>query len=183
MDINVNIEGLDLDQSEIDALRPDAAAALDKLWSGEMDMTGWVKDKIKSFSDGVLDGIKDFFGVNSPSKETAWIGRMLDEGLAQGVERGASAPLDALADLSSDMLDEAAGLNGLTLERKINHTFSGGSAAGNLDGLLDKLDSILHAVERGQVIALDGNTLVGSTVARYDSTLGQRRALAARGAL
>ena len=47
MDINVNIEGLDLEQSEIEALRPEAAAALDKLWSGEMDMTGWVKAPIE----------------------------------------------------------------------------------------------------------------------------------------
>jgi hypothetical protein len=108
---------------------------------------------------------------------------MLDEGLAQGVERSASAPLDALAGLSSDMLDEAAGINGLTLERKINHTFAGGGAKDNLGGLLDKLDSILQAVERGQVLTIDGDALVGSTAARYDTTLGQRRALAARGAL
>ena len=47
MDINVNLEGLDLEQSEIEALRPDAAAALDRLWSGEMDMTGWVKAPIE----------------------------------------------------------------------------------------------------------------------------------------
>lgn len=47
MDINVNIEGLDLDQAQIDALRPDAAAALDQLWSGQMDMTGWVKAPIE----------------------------------------------------------------------------------------------------------------------------------------
>lgn len=153
------------------------------LWNGIKNMAGWVKDKIKGFSDGVLNGIKDFFGVHSPSKETAWIGRMLDEGLAQGVERSASAPLDALADLSSSMLDEAANVEGLTLERKISHTFSGGGVGGNLDGLLDKLDSILRAVERGQVLTIDGQALVGSTAARYDSTLGQRRALAERGAL
>ena len=47
MDINVNIEGLDLEQAEIEALRPEASAALDKLWSGEMDMTGWVKAPIE----------------------------------------------------------------------------------------------------------------------------------------
>lgn len=45
------------------------------------------------------------------------------------------------------------------------------------------LDKILAAIERGQVLTIDGDTLVGATADRYDSTLGQRRALAARGAL
>ena len=47
MDINVNIEGLDLAPGEVEALRPQAASALDQLWSGQMDMTGWVKAPIE----------------------------------------------------------------------------------------------------------------------------------------
>ena len=43
MDISVNLEGLPLEKEEIDGRKPDAAAALDRLWSGQMEMTGWVK--------------------------------------------------------------------------------------------------------------------------------------------
>ena len=43
MDIRVNIEGTDLNMEEVAALRKDASAAMDRLWSGEVDMTGWVK--------------------------------------------------------------------------------------------------------------------------------------------
>ena len=43
MDVHVNLEGLPLEEARIEAKKPDAAAALDRLWSGEMDMTGWVK--------------------------------------------------------------------------------------------------------------------------------------------
>lgn len=50
-------------------------------------------------------------------------------------------------------------------------------------GMVEKLDKILAAIERGQVLTIDGDALVGATADRYDSTLGQRRALAARGAL
>ena len=45
------------------------------------------------------------------------------------------------------------------------------------------LDKILAAIERGQIIAIDGDALVGATADRFDRALGQRRALVARGAL
>lgn len=44
------------------------------LWNGINDKLLWLKDKIKSFTESVLDSIKHFFGVNSPSKKTAWTG-------------------------------------------------------------------------------------------------------------
>ena len=43
MDISVNLEGLPLEKEEIESCKPEAAAALDRLWSGQMEMTGWVK--------------------------------------------------------------------------------------------------------------------------------------------
>jgi hypothetical protein len=109
---------------------------------------------------------------------------MLDRGLTKGILDNADGPMDALANLSDDMLDEAAGLNGLTLERQLQHTFNPpASAAAAESGLLSKLDRILEAIERGQVLAIDGEALVGSTLHKYDNKLGQRRALAARGAV
>ena len=38
------------------------------LWNGISDMTGWVIDKIQGFGESVLGGIKDFFGIHSPSR-------------------------------------------------------------------------------------------------------------------
>jgi hypothetical protein len=127
--------------------------------------------------------IKSFFGIKSPSRVFRdEVGAMLAEGMAAGIEENADAPLDAMTDLSSDLLDEAEGLNGLTLERKLNNTFTNSAADNATSGLLGKLDSILAAIERGQVIAIDGKQLIGATAAGYDSTLGQRRALVERGA-
>ena len=51
------------------------------------------------------------------------------------------------------------------------------------DGLIGKLDKILDAIERGQVLTIDGDALVGATAERTDSALGQRRMLTARGAV
>lgn len=153
------------------------------IWQGVADKLGWLKKKLSGFTESVLDGIKDFFDIHSPSGATAYFGEMLDEGLAVGVEDNADSPLKALRGLSDDMLGEMDSLNGLTLERQLNHTFSGGPSATQNAGILDKLDKLLQAVERGQVLTIDGDLLVGSTAGRYDASLGQRRALAARGAL
>lgn len=57
------------------------------LWNGIKDMSGWVTNKIKGFTEDVLGGIKKFFGIHSPSKKMAEIGKFLDEGLAQGIEK------------------------------------------------------------------------------------------------
>ena len=46
MNLTVKTDGLDLDREKIIQMRPEASKALDRLWSGEEDMTGWVKAPI-----------------------------------------------------------------------------------------------------------------------------------------
>jgi len=43
-------------------------------------------DKVTGWISGIWDGIKNFFGISSPSKEMAWIGEMLVKGLAGSIE-------------------------------------------------------------------------------------------------
>ena len=153
------------------------------LWNGINNKLAWLKSKISSFTSSVLNSIKAFFGVNSPSKETAWIGEMLDEGLAEGMLDHISNPVKAMQRVSGGVLDAANDINGLTLGRQLQTTFSGSAAPTTGGSVLDKLDRILDAIERGQVLTIDGDQLVGATADRYDRRLGQQRALAARGAV
>jgi hypothetical protein len=55
------------------------------LWNGINDMSSWIGNKIQGFGDNVLGGIKDFFGIHSPSKvmETQ-VGKYLAEGIGVG---------------------------------------------------------------------------------------------------
>lgn len=155
------------------------------LWNGVRDKLSWLKSKLSGFATSVLDGIKNFFGVHSPSTETAWVGEMLDRGLAEGVLDNQADPVQAMRTVSRGVLSAAQEADGLSLEQGVRQTAAGavGSSILSAEGLLGKLDNILAAIERGQVIAIDGDALVGATVDRYDSKLGQRRVLAARGAL
>lgn len=153
------------------------------LWNGISSMTDWIISKLRGFGDSVLDGIKRFFGIASPSKVFRdEVGQMLGLGMAEGIERSASAPLKAMAELSAGVLDEAESINGLTIDRQIKNTFTPPPEANPTEGLTGRLDKILAALERGQIIALDGDALIGGTIDRIDLALGRRRELVLRGA-
>lgn len=58
------------------------------LWNGINDMTGWVIGKIQGFGESVLGGIKDFFGVESPSKVMRdEVGKFLAQGIGVGFDK------------------------------------------------------------------------------------------------
>lgn len=156
---------------------------VDGLWQGIKGKAVWIKEKIEGFGKDIIDALKGVFGIHSPSKEMAWVGRMLDEGLAEGIRNSAGQPQRAMDALTTDLMAQERAINGLTIDRQLHATFDGNTAAGTDNGLMAKLDRILTAIEAGQVIALDGKTLVGHTVYDYDTKLGQRRVLAARGAI
>lgn len=64
----------------------DAGAELIKgIWQGMSDMAGWLRGKISGFFGNVVDDIKDFFGIRSPSKLFAEMGQNLGQGMAQGI--------------------------------------------------------------------------------------------------
>ena len=57
------------------------------LWNGINNMGAWIAEKIQGFGEGVLDSIKDFFGIESPS--TVFrdeVGRYLAQGIGVGFE-------------------------------------------------------------------------------------------------
>lgn len=109
---------------------------------------------------------------------------MLDQGLAVGVERNADSPIDAMSALRDDMIDEAESVGGLTIDRRLQTTFAPSVAVPDQGtGLLSRLDKILNALERGQVLTIDGDEFVGATASKYDRQLGERHVLAARGAI
>lgn len=154
------------------------------LWNGVKDKLSWIKEKLSGFTSSVLDGIKEFFGVHSPSTETAWIGEMLDRGLAEGVLDNMGKPIDAMQQLSSDMLGEADALNGMELERNLHYSASAAqtAAAGAVDNsaLLAKLDGIYERLGRLQVV-MNGRAVVGEIIDEVDAALAGKQVLSARG--
>ena len=71
------------------------------LWNGIWDKFGWITNKVQEFTSGILDSIKDFFGIHSPSKlfETD-IGYNLVYGLANGITKKTNTAVKSMTDLA-----------------------------------------------------------------------------------
>lgn len=78
-------------------------ALIEGLWNGILGVGDWLKEKIGGFFSGIWGGIKSFFGIASPSKKFAWVGEMLDKGLAQGIDRYADVAIDAAESMAEDV--------------------------------------------------------------------------------
>lgn len=84
---------------------------IEGLWNGISDMTGWIVDKVRGFGGTVLDGIKDFFGIHSPSRVMKdQVGRYIAEGVGVGFTEN-----DPMQQITSDLTN---GYN--TLQAKLN---------------------------------------------------------------
>lgn len=145
--------------------------------------------KAKSVVSSIISAFRQEADSHSPSRKMISFGEDMGEGAAIGVENktarldeAAREQVDHLLDTYSDAGDVSGqgvfqAIQGQeTAQQMASYQATAGSTA-------DRLDRILEAIERGQVIMLDGDQLVGATVDRMDSRLGQRRALVERGAM
>lgn len=67
------------------------------LWNGISNTVGWILDKIKGFGKSILNGIKSFFGIKSPSRLMRdEVGKYVAEGIGVGFE-------DELGNVYDDM--------------------------------------------------------------------------------
>lgn len=102
------------------------------LWQGISNVTGWITDKIKGFGKSVIDSIKNIFGIHSPSKEFAWIGKMNVMGLAEGFTKNKDMVTQAVTDMSDEAMNAMAGFNSsMSTGFNTNVTASQNVAAGN----------------------------------------------------
>lgn len=54
------------------------------LWEGIKSMVTWIEDKVSGFIGGIVDGVKGFLGIGSPSKVFMAIGDNMGESLGMG---------------------------------------------------------------------------------------------------
>ena len=81
---------------------------LEGLWKGISEKATWLWDKVKEWAGGLLDGIKGFFGIHSPSRVMEdEIAKMMVYGMGGGFEKYGDYAVDAMADLCRDITDAA----------------------------------------------------------------------------
>lgn len=160
----------------------------DGLSGGMENKRSSLMKKARSLVSGIISAMRKEADSNSPAKKTIDFGEDVGEGAEIGIDnktadvaragqRQAAALIDAY---SSQEIAGQTALRNIADNRAVQQT-AGQQAAAAAQG--DKLDKILAAIEHGQILTIDGDTLVGATANKMDNTLGQRRALVARGAL
>ena len=63
----------------------------------------WLWDKVSGWISSIWDGICDFFGIASPSKEMGWVGKMMVEGLAGSIESNGNEAVKAVTDMAGEI--------------------------------------------------------------------------------
>lgn len=128
---------------------------IEGLWNGISNKTSWIIDKIKSFGDSVMQGLKDFFGIASPSKKMRdEVGKWLPEGMAIGIEANADAVTDAMNDIASDTLSVGTDISGNLASYDYNFTASNDNSK-----MMDLLSQYLPIIADGMKlsVALQGD--------------------------
>lgn len=100
------------------------------IWNGISGAAGWLWNQISGFCSNIVNGIKNFFGINSPSKlmEDA-VGKWLPPGIAVGFE---DAMPKAMREIEASMGDiitaipQALGYGGNTTTDSHNMTYTFG---------------------------------------------------------
>ena len=72
------------------------------LWEGIKSLGSWLGDKVSGFFGDMVDGVKDFLGIRSPSRVFASIGEFMMVGLAIGMENSKGEVMET----ATDIIDE-----------------------------------------------------------------------------
>lgn len=146
-------------------------------------------DKARSVVNSIIGAFREAADSHSPSRKMIAFGEDMGEGAAIGMEHKTKR-LDTVAEDQVNRLlgtyADAGEVTGQSVFRAVQgkeFTRQTQTYQNLTNGTGEKLDKILEAIERGQVLTIDSKTLVGATIDKVDSALGKRRDLVARGAM
>lgn len=75
------------------------------LWEGIKSKSSWLKNQIKDWCSSIVDNVKEFFHINSPSRVFRdEIGQFLPQGLALGIDKGAKTAFDSMKNFNQQLL-------------------------------------------------------------------------------
>ena len=124
----------------IDQIIMAGANLLHGLWEGISSAASWLWDKVTGWARGLVDGIKGFFGIHSPSTVFAEIGTNMGEGVGVGFG-------ESMDGVSSDMTAAMGGAGQLTAAEAVRSVNDGIIA--NIEGLSGAVNAIVERVITG----------------------------------
>lgn len=116
------------------------ANLLHGLWEGISGAAGWLWEKVSGWASSLVDGIKNFFGIHSPSTVFAEIGTNMGEGVGVGFG-------ESMDGVSADMTAAMGGAGQLTAAEAVRAVNDGIIA--NIEGLSGAVNAIVERVISG----------------------------------
>jgi phage-related protein len=116
------------------------ANLLHGLWKGISSAAGWLWEKVSGWASSLVDGIKNFFGIHSPSTVFAEIGTNMGEGVGVGFG-------ESMNGVSTDMTAAMGGAGQLTAAEAVRAVNDGIIA--NIEGLSGAVNAIVERVISG----------------------------------
>ncbi|HBC2591156.1 TPA: phage tail protein [Enterococcus faecalis] len=144
------------------------------LWNGIADAAGWLRSKISGFFGGVVDSIKDFFGIHSPS--TLFrdeIGKNMALGIGVGFDKEMTGVAKTMQDAIPTKLDMPNFDIDTGIHTAIDSNFSMLDLGAKVDALTNITSEMLPALLKAMdiKITLDDGTLVGRLAPEIDKSL------------
>lgn len=142
------------------------------VWEGIKSAAAWIRDKVTNFFGGIVDSVKDFLGIHSPSKVFAGIGGFMAEGLGVGFDDEFSG---IKKNIENSMNFDAGTISG----RYEMSAYSSPVAISEQNRVFSLLEKYLPMLANMKIV-LDGGTVVGILAPEIDSALGKINAREAR---
>jgi phage-related protein len=83
---------------------------IDGLIKGILAGAGALKDAVVNAAKKALTAAKEFLGIKSPSTAFAWVGKMVDEGWAEGIAKNDKGVVASVKNTAAAMIDAASNL-------------------------------------------------------------------------
>lgn len=144
---------------------------IDGIVAGIRNFGGALANTLKEMASNAFNGVKKFFGINSPSRLMRdQIGRFIPEGIAVGITANADSVTDAMNELSE-----------MTMDAYDPRFDTSVPAQGFSDNSIIEAINSLKATIADMQIVLDSGTLVGELTPAFDTALGSRAVYSGRG--
>nr|DAU59934.1 MAG TPA: tail tape measure [Caudoviricetes sp.] len=118
------------------------------IWNGISGAAGWLMDKISGFASGVVDGIKGFFGIHSPSRVMR---DQVGKYIAQGIGEGFEGEMGNVTRQMQDAMPDASAFSVDGTMASVAYQSAGAGFGGN-DGIVD---AVVEALGRVHIVLDD----------------------------
>ena len=136
------------------------------IWNGITGAKDWLLNKIKSFAKSITKGIKEFFGIHSPSSVMRdQVGQWLPKGIAVGIDANTDSALNSIDKMNDEIMN------------KMSQAVNMETAKASFSGTSGSVSQILSANSVIQVENYNRLYLDGEQIHENQQTVQQRKDL------